>query len=100
MFTFDCRLLADLGVGWVALLCSFEVPTSVPKMPIEEIYGSFGFVCHKEYLAQKSDLKMKGEDNSLLLTQGKLFLGNIFQGVGNVLPQGSFSGKCRKFIRS
>ena len=72
---------------------------TVPKMPIEEIFASIGFVCHKEYLAQKSDLKMK-EDNGLLLTQGKLFLGNIFEGVGNVLPQGSFSGKCRKFIRS
>lgn len=87
---FDCRLLADLGGGRVALLCDFEVLSpQYPRCLFKEIFGSIGFVCHKEYLAQKSDLNIKGEDNSLL-----------FEGVGNMLPQRSFSGKCRKFVRS
>lgn len=52
-------------------------------MPLEELFGSIRFVYYKEHLAQKSDLKIKGEDNSMLLNQAKLLLGNIFEGMGN-----------------
>lgn len=77
--------------GWglpAVLKC---LPSTVPISLLKRFMDPLDLYAIKNILPRSLDLKMKGEDNSLLLTQGKLFLGNIFQGVGNVLPQGSFS---------
>lgn len=76
---FGCRLVpAWVGVGCFTVHFRSGYLT-VPEIPVEESFGSIRSVYHKQHLAQKSDLQMKGEDNSLLLTQPKLFLGNIFR---------------------